>query len=304
MVKINLLPWRAELREKRKKEFQTRSVLAGLLGAVTVFAGYMYFNNQLSEQEQVNQMIVAENAQLDTKLKDLEGLDIRRAQILERMKLIDGLQGQRPVIVRLADELVRITPRDLFFTEFERKGDKFTLKGKAQDPNVVADLLRGLENSPWFRNAFMNSFVAADEKVVNAITNVVNKVATEAAKSNPTVAQQLTSLVQRPEMSYGQFVVTVDLDDVSKLAPVVSDTGVVAQQGTMPNANESANQPANPPVGQAVAQPQPATPAINPQPATQPAQPGPEQQQSAQPASQPANGQANPSTPNNQEAKQ
>lgn len=304
MVKINLLPWRAELREKRKKEFQTRSVLAGLLGAVTVFAGYMYFNNQLSEQEQVNQMIVAENAQLDTKLKDLEGLDIRRAQILERMKLIDGLQGQRPVIVRLADELVRITPRDLFFTEFERKGDKFTLKGKAQDPNVVADLLRGLENSPWFRNAFMNSFVAADEKVVNAITNVVNKVATEAAKSNPTVAQQLTSLVQRPEMSYGQFVVTVDLDDVSKLAPVVSDTGVVAQQGTMPNANESANQPANPPVGQAVAQPQPATPAINPQPATQPAQPVPEQQQSAQPASQPANGQANPSTPNNQEAKQ
>lgn len=304
MVNINLLPWRAELREKRKKEFQTRSVLAGLLGAVAVFAGYMYFSNQLSEQEQVNQMIVAENAQLDTKLKDLEGLDIRRAQILERMKLIEGLQGQRPVIVRIADELVRITPQDMYFTDFERKGDKFTLTGRARDPNVVAELLRSLENSPWFRNAFMNSFVAADEKAVNAITNVVNKVAAEAAKSNPTVAQQLTSLVQRPEVNYGKFVVTVDLDDVSK--SMNDTTAPVDQVATNAEQNAAA---ANTTPTTTTEETQSATQ----QPATQAAQPAaqqsptptaqPEAQQPKPSVSQPANGQANPSTPNNEGAK-
>lgn len=293
MVNINLLPWRAELREKRKKEFQTRSVLAGLLGAVAVFAGYMYFSNQLSEQEQVNQMIVAENAQLDIKLKDLEGLDIRRAQILERMKLIEGLQGQRPVIVRLADELVRITPQDLYFTAFERQGDKFTLTGKARDPNVVAELLRGLENSPWFRNAFMNSFVAADEKKIDA----------EATKSNPMMAQQLTSLVQRPEINYGTFVVTVDLDDVSKS---VNDTTAPADQMAT-NAEQNVAVANTTSTTTTVA-----TQSATQQPATQVAQPvaqqspqtaQPEAQQPKPSASQPANGQANPSTPNNEGAK-
>lgn len=200
-VNINLLPWRAELREKRKKEFQTRSVLAGLLGAVTVFAGFMYFSQQLEQQQQVNEMIVAENAKLDTELKDLEGLDKQRADIIERMKLIDGLQAQRPVIVHIADEMVRIAPQDMFFTKFQRTGDKFTIEGKAQDPNVVAELLRKLEHSPWFRNAFMNSFVAAADNAPQ-----------QATPTNPA----LSSVIQRPETTYGQFVVTVDLGDISK----------------------------------------------------------------------------------------
>ncbi|WHP04843.1 MULTISPECIES: PilN domain-containing protein [Acinetobacter] len=196
MAKINLLPWRDELREQRKKKFVAFCVGVAALGVASVFSGWVYFDQKLGDQEQANQLIVSTNQNLDTQLKSLDGLQERRNAIIERMKLIQGLQGQRPITVRLVDELVRVTPPTMYLTKFTRLGDKFTIEGKAESPNTVAELLRNLEASPWYRNAFMNSFLAADENK--------NKTA--------------TSLVPRVEENYGSFVVTVDLGEIGTTA--------------------------------------------------------------------------------------
>lgn len=192
MAKINLLPWRDELREQRKKQFIAFCVGVAALGIASVFTAWMYFDHKLNDQEQANQFIVSTNQNLDVQLKSLEGLQERRNAIIERMKLIQGLQGQRPVIVRLVDELVRVTPPTMYITKFMRTGDKFTIEGQAESPNTVAELLRNLEASPWYRNAFMNSFLASEEKKDKAVS----------------------SLVPRVEENYGSFVVTVDLGEI------------------------------------------------------------------------------------------
>ena len=196
MAKINLLPWRDELREQRKKKFVAFCVGVAALGVASVFSGWVYFDQKLDDQEQANQLIVSTNQNLDTQLKSLDGLQERRNAIIERMKLIQGLQGQRPITVRLVDELVRVTPPTMYLTKFTRTGDKFTIEGKAESPNTVAELLRNLEASPWYRNAFMNSFLAAEEK------------------KDKTAA----SLVPRVEENYGSFVVTVDLGEIGTTA--------------------------------------------------------------------------------------
>jgi len=192
MAKINLLPWRDELREQRKKQFIAYCVGVAALGVASVLAGWSYLDYKLNDQEQANQLIVSTNQNLDTQLKSLDGLQERRNAIIERMKLIQGLQGQRPVAVRLIDELVRVTPPTMYLTKFTRTGDKFTIEGKAESPNTVAELLRNLEASPWYRNAFMNSFLAAEEKKDKTVS----------------------SLIPRIEENYGSFVVTVDLGEI------------------------------------------------------------------------------------------
>jgi len=192
MAKINLLPWRDELREQKKKQFVAFCAGVAALGVASVFSAWMYFDHKLEDQEQANQLIVSTNQNLDVQLKSLDGMQERRNAIIERMKLIQGLQGQRPVTVRLVDELVRVTPPTMYVTKFSRTGDKFTIEGKAESPNTVAELLRNLEASPWYRNAFMNSFLAAEEKK--------DKIA--------------SSLVPRVEETYGTFVVTVDLGEI------------------------------------------------------------------------------------------
>jgi type IV pilus assembly protein PilN len=194
MAKINLLPWRAELREQRKKEFIVTIGAVFLLAVVTAGLTWMFFNARLSDQEQANQQITAANQSLDQKLQALDGLQARRDEIVARMKVIQDLQGKRPVSVRLFDELTRMIPVNLYLTRFERKGDKFTIEGRAESPNTVSEFLRSLEASSWFRNAFMNSYqgAQADEK---------------------SAKPQSGSVVPRPEDSYGEFVISVDLEE-------------------------------------------------------------------------------------------
>ena len=207
MAKINLLPWRDELREQRKKKFVAFCVGVAALGVASVFSGCVYFDQKLDDQEQANQLIVSTNQNLDAQLKSLDGLQERRNAIIERMKLIQGLQGQRPITVRLVDELVRVTPPTMYLSKFTRTGDKFTIEGKAESPNTVAELLRNLEASPWYRNAFMNSFLAAEEKKDKAVS----------------------SLVPRVEENYGSFVVTVDLGEIGTTAEADPAASGVAQ---------------------------------------------------------------------------
>lgn len=192
MANINLLPWRDELREQRKKQFIAFSAAVAVLWVVAVVLAWLFYDHKLNDQEQANQLVVSTNQNLDTQLKSLNGLQERRNAIVERMKLIQGLEGQRPVTVRLIDELVRVTPSNMYLTKFSRTGDKFTIEGKAESPNTVAELLRNLEASPWYRNAFMNSFLAADDKK----------------------DQNQSSVVPRVEESYGTFVVTTDLGEI------------------------------------------------------------------------------------------
>jgi type IV pilus assembly protein PilN len=192
MATINLLPWREELREKRKKQFVAVSALVALVGVLFVGMIWFFYDQKFSDQEQANQLIISANQSLDEQLKSLDGLQEKRNQIIERMKLIQGLQSQRPIVVRLIDELARVTPENVYITSFTRSGNKFTFEGKAESPNAVAEFLRNLEASSWYRNAFMNSYLAG-------------------AESN----QTKQSVVPRPEISYGTFVVTADLDEPS-----------------------------------------------------------------------------------------
>ena len=145
----------------------------------------------------------------------LEGLQEKRNQIIERMKLIQGLQSQRPIAVRLIDELVRVTPANVYITRFTRVGNKFTFEGRAESPNAVAEFLRNLEASAWYRNAFMNSFLAGTE---------------------PEQGQK--SLVPRPEASYGTFVVTADLDEPAIQAAAEQPAVVVQEQVVDVSASE------------------------------------------------------------------
>ena len=199
MARINLLPWRDELRIKRNNEFVAYCVGALLLGVTAAGGSWFYYDQKLQDQEQANQLIISTNQNLDVQLKSLEGLQEQRDAIVERMKLIQGLQTQRPIAVHLIDEIVRVTPSDMYITRFVRSGDKFTIEGKAASPNTVAELLRNLEASTWYRNAFMNAFLVAEESKDKAPSSVIPRV----------------------EESYGTFTVTVDLDQIAQ--PVLSE---------------------------------------------------------------------------------
>lgn len=76
------------------------------------------------------------------------------------------MQGNRPVIVRVFDEVARSIPDDLFFTELSVKGESVIVGGLAKSNNRVAALMRNFDQSEWFTDPVLIS-VRATQKGTN-----------------------------------------------------------------------------------------------------------------------------------------
>lgn len=150
MARINLRPWREERRAEQQKEFL--AVLAGvvIVGLLFVFLQDRWINSNIDEQQARNSYLSGEIASLERKIKEIDELKKRRDQLIARMRVIQELQGNRPVIVHMFDEIVRTMPDGVYFTSLTRQGDNLSIRGRAESNNRISSLMRKLDNSKWF----------------------------------------------------------------------------------------------------------------------------------------------------------
>lgn len=257
MARINLLPWRQAERERKNREFLTIAAIVLLLSLLAAFAAWSYFNNTLDSQKQANSKIKAENAKLDTALAQIGMLEKQRNDMLAQMKVIQDLQGRRPIPVRVWDDIARLIPAQLYITNMKREGDVITFTGRADNPNVVSDFIRNLDNSQWLENSAVRS--------INQPQAVAYQPPTSAPVENATAGQRPVY----PEDSYVIFVVTTNIakavsadsttagtaisptsatamtvkpmvSDVATSTPSVSATASVPPQVTPANVNPAA----------------------------------------------------------------
>lgn len=156
MANVNLLPWRDAQRQEKKKEFFT--ILAGfcVLGLLCGFVWVTSVQSSIDNQNSRNTRLTNEIKALEEQVKEIQGLRQQKAELIARMDVIQVLEGTRPVIVRYVDDLVRAVPDGVFFTLVQRTGDNFILHGFAESQPRVADLLRNIDKSDWFKNPGLN----------------------------------------------------------------------------------------------------------------------------------------------------
>ncbi|MBQ76422.1 MAG: pilus assembly protein PilN [Gammaproteobacteria bacterium] len=149
-IKINLLPWRADLREQKKKEFL--NVLVGvLLIAGLIVGGFdRFYNREIDNQTGRNNFLTGEIKLLETRIEEIKLLQQTRNELLARMEVIQNLQGNRPIIVRLFDELARQLAPRVFFTDLRLVGKELSIRGVAESNNRISSQLRNLSESTWF----------------------------------------------------------------------------------------------------------------------------------------------------------
>jgi len=152
MPRINLLPWRAELRQRRKKEF-----LVALAGSLVVAMGVAYLSKltvqgQTSAQQGRNQILKGEIADLDKQIAEITTLESKRERLEARIQVITQLQRSRPEVVHLFDELVNAVPEGVHFTEVIQQGTRIEVQGNAQSSTRVSALMRNIDDSEWLRS--------------------------------------------------------------------------------------------------------------------------------------------------------
>ncbi len=150
MANINLLPWREWERERKQKEFVAQVAVVLVIGAVLVFGGGQYLDAEIEGQKGRNAYIEGKIKVLDERISEISTLRQQREDLLARMRVIQELQGNRPVIVRVFDEIVRKLSKGVHFNSLKMQGNVLSFAGVAESNNRISTLMRNLNGSAWF----------------------------------------------------------------------------------------------------------------------------------------------------------
>lgn len=167
MARINLLPWRAERRKQRQRDFYGMLGFAAVAGVVLSLLIWFYYDRQVSGQNDRNSFLQAEIEKVKEQNKEIDRLDRQKDRLLARKKVIEELQAKRSQMVHLFDSLVRTIPDGVVLTALKQEGDILTLEGRTQSNARVSAYMRNLESSGWMTNPELSIIEAKAQEKAN-----------------------------------------------------------------------------------------------------------------------------------------
>jgi type IV pilus assembly protein PilN len=165
MTRINLLPWREELRQERQKQYMTLMALCMALAVAIVGLIHFQMSNKIDYQNSRNQFLNNEISKLDKEIQEIRELQKVRKSLVERMEVIQSLQGSRPSIVHLFTELVTTVPNGVYLKSLEQSNDVLRIVGEAESNARVSSYMRNLNDSDWLKDPNLDVIQIEDKKV-------------------------------------------------------------------------------------------------------------------------------------------
>ncbi|MEP7184616.1 MAG: PilN domain-containing protein [Rhodanobacter sp.] len=153
MAHVNLLPWRAERRKQREREFYMQLVAAFVVALGVLLIWIFWMGQRIDNQNERNTYLQTEIKQLDVRNAKIKDLEKVRAHLLARKQIIEQLQADRSQMVHLFDELVKTIPSSARLSAMKQSGQSMSLDGVAQSNASVAEYMRNIETSPWMGHA-------------------------------------------------------------------------------------------------------------------------------------------------------
>jgi type IV pilus assembly protein PilN len=172
MIRINLL---AVDRERTKRSGALipaahRVTIAASLMVVATFLGVGWWFLSLRQTSARLDADIAkgeiETQQLRSVLAQVQKFEARKAQLQQRVSLIEQLRRGQNGPVHLLDEISKALPERLWLTEMAQKGDDFILTGMTTSLTGLSDFVANLESSTWFKKPvdIVDSQVTTDAK--------------------------------------------------------------------------------------------------------------------------------------------
>ncbi|TAM61985.1 MAG: fimbrial assembly protein [Rhodanobacter sp.] len=153
MAHVNLLPWRAERRKQREREFYMQLAAAFVAALAFLLLWGFWMGERIDNQNERNAYLQTEIKQLDVRIAKIKDLEKVREHLLARKQIIEELQSDRSQMVHLFDELVKTIPSSVRLTGLKQSGQSMSLDGVAQSNASVAEYMRNIEASPWMGHA-------------------------------------------------------------------------------------------------------------------------------------------------------
>jgi len=163
MVLINLLPWREEERKKKQREFISGIMVSTSIAVIILIVIHLVLTSLQSDQAKRNTLLTNEIKLQTKKLSEITGLEKKKQKLINKIKVIQGLEQYRFEIVHVLDALAKVAPEGIYYTSFTQSGDELEVKGKSNSNGQISKLMRSVENSLWLKTPQLQ-VIQADTK--------------------------------------------------------------------------------------------------------------------------------------------
>ena len=164
MIRINLLPWRQALAERRRRYFLVLLLVFACLALAAVWLAGQVIDQAIDRQVSRNNRLGEDIAVQDSRIRTIDDLQERSQQLAERMKVVQDLHDARSSGARLFDELARAVPEGVHLHEVVANGDTISIRGSADSNQDIAQLMRRLEASQGGHSARLERVQAEGER--------------------------------------------------------------------------------------------------------------------------------------------
>ncbi|PJO78543.1 pilus assembly protein PilP [Neisseria brasiliensis] len=164
LIKINLLPYREEIRQRKKQQFKILMLTALLIGLGLSALTYLSINSAIDSQQGRNAFLESEIKKLDDDLGEIKKLQAEKENFLAKKIKVEELQENRSQAAYIIDTLNVLTPDNTYLTALEAENPTtYKVTGRAISDNKIAVFMRALPSTGVFSQPELLSI----EKVEN-----------------------------------------------------------------------------------------------------------------------------------------
>lgn len=171
MIRINLLAVeRARAKPRVVIPAAHRATLgASLILLATVLGVLWWFWSLHQQSARLDDEIAraeTQTQQLRSVLAQVQKFEARKAQLQQRVSLIEQLRSGQSAPVHVLDEISKSLPDRLWLTDMTQTGNDFAISGMTTSMTAVSDFIGNLEATRWFKRPveIVDSQVQTDAK--------------------------------------------------------------------------------------------------------------------------------------------
>ncbi|HHF3114741.1 TPA: PilN domain-containing protein [Vibrio diabolicus] len=159
LYRINLLPWRENQREEHRRRFISLVAL-GMLVAIGIQWGIgKFFEYQQNQQQERLDYLTHYIAELDQRIEAMKIAEQEHSKILERLKVVEGLQNGRNKTTEFMNLMPAVIPEGVYVDKIKMNDLEIEISGISDSTPKLATMLDNMERSAKLNDVEMHSIV-------------------------------------------------------------------------------------------------------------------------------------------------
>lgn len=199
LTRINLLPYREEIKRRKQQQFKILMLGAFAVGLGLAAATYLGIDSAISNQEGRNNFLQTEIDRLDRELGEIDKLQQEKEAFLAKKLKVEELQEKRYQAAYILDSLNALTPDNTYLTALEAESPtSYKISGHAISDNKIAVMMRSLPSTGIFLQPELLSIKKVDNYQEFTLKSSINQVNTPAPAPTAQSSGEMAEPVAEP----------------------------------------------------------------------------------------------------------